>query len=59
MELCDGCIWNERGDEYVGLDSGCTHENLYDMDDRLIGQMLDQVIEYMRVGKCPWKEVSK
>lgn len=55
MANCRKC-WNyESGDSSVGLPDGCTSDHLYDADDNLIPEKVDEILEYLHTDKeCPW-----
>ena len=52
---CKSCIYYETGDDSVGMQSGCTHDILYDKNGNIIDEMNDLIVNYMS-NDCPLKE---
>ena len=55
--ICDGCKWYDNGDSSAGLESGCTHDFLYDNENNFIEEHNNIIVDYMAMNKCPLKEV--
>lgn len=55
MANCYKCLNYESSDSSVGLPNGCNAECLYDADDKLIPEKVDEILEYLHTDKeCPW-----